>query len=153
MFEAHLIAASILWFPSDGADMIERELIAEAIVSVTSDDFERALLMVVATEESLFDRRIRTCVKKGDHGRSLGPWQTYAASPKQRAAICSDVVAAARRALALLRESESNCRHQPAKWRHAAYASGSCTSKVGRAIAERRFNRATDAVRAARERS
>lgn len=150
---SQLLSATLLWLPSDGHDLQERVAIVEAIAVVTSNDLDRALLAVIATEESSFDPRIRTCRKTGDHGRSLGPWQTYASSPAQRRAICTDLVTAARVALRRVHQSREVCRYEPARWRGAAYASGRCSSRVGRAIAARRWARAHAAIEAAKEES
>ena len=148
---AALVAASLLWLPSRGTDMAERESIAAAIVQVTRDDLERALLMVTATEESLFDTRIIRCAKTGDHGRSVGAFQTSWRSRSERSAVCADPVRAARRALALIHESQGRCRWLPPPDRLSNYAASRCSAPKGRAISRRRWTRATAAVAAQEE--
>jgi hypothetical protein len=134
---ACLLLAGI-WSPDSAPE--PRAEVCNAILAATRNDLAQRWLLVVAADESGFRPEVLDCRKRGDRGRARGAWQVHGRRPASRRALCLPMTAAPI-ALARIRESEWNCRHQPVELRHANFASSRCTSAAGRRISASRFAR------------
>ena len=122
-------------------DLAIRYHVATAVLDVTSDKQEQALLIVIAAEESAFRPDVLSCETRGDNGRARGAWQIHPRSaPEYRAACTLD--GGAFLALERVRESLRVCRHMPADKRLGIYNSGRCDR--GLRISARRWRFATE---------
>jgi hypothetical protein len=125
--------------PSAGAeDLTYRTELAAAVVAVTDDAQEQALLTSIARWESNYRRDVGECRRKGPQGE-LGPWQILARSDAERGLLCVSLEADARVALSRVRESLKACAALPAPERLAVYARGRCTSVEGRRLSRVRW--------------
>jgi hypothetical protein len=118
--------------------------IAAAIVSSTTDEEDRTLLVSIAKWESFFRTDVVNCQKKGG-GVALGPWQVVPRTAQERKDLCSgDLLAGATLALSRIAESRKLCKSLPDPEKLSHYASGSCTNPQGKMLSRLRWKTAKD---------
>ena len=143
----YLVSAMAAWVPMAEHAWVERPdvtssryaSIAETIASVVAEQppvFEGGedqarvrtalLLAAIASYESHYAARVDDC--RVSNGGALGLWQTVV----PRARVCGDRTSAARVALAMIRQSWSECRGNAELDRLSFYTDGVCHASWGR---------------------
>lgn len=100
---------------------------------------EIRIAMRIAALESGFRRDVVTCRVLGDGGRARGIAQIHPRSDSERRDAC-DITHVVPLLLARIRESERVCAHLPPLERGAAFTSGSCSNRGGRAASRARWS-------------
>lgn len=144
-------------------------LVAQTIVDVVTDPsvtlpiagnnnkVKSALLMAsIAKDESHYSKKVDECVVKGDHGASIGLWQTLVLDWPTRSAICKDRNFALRYAIKVVNTSFDICKGHPFQDKLTTYACGFCSEPTaseekkhkawtfGQQDSRRKTNRAID---------
>ena len=131
----HVLALTLAWSPLSGIrDLDRRVAVSVAIVQVTDDTHEQALLARIAWVESRMTPSAR-CKK----GRGRGAWQVEARTRRDWLASCGPLDEQAALALERVRESLGACAHLEPKDRLAVYARGRCNDMRGRYLSRARW--------------
>lgn len=123
--------------PEDAALRVE---IAAAVLAVTDDAHEQALLMHIPALESGYRADVVDCRRRGPQGE-LTAWQILPRSAAERARLCVSLEEDARVAVERVRESLRACWWLPPAERLAVYTRGSCSSSEGRRLSRQRWVR------------
>lgn len=93
----------------------------------TNNKVKSALLMAsIAKDESGYRQKVDDCTIKGDHGASVGLWQTMVFDWATRHSICTDRSFALRYAIKVVNISFDTCKYRPFQDKLITYACGFC---------------------------